>query len=84
MSVDVLHVVVLDGSRVLTVGDVLGQAAWTLLCIVAWWALWGRHRAAAGAPVRQPTVLEIILVIVLIGVVAVVVLAVERLVGPLR
>jgi hypothetical protein len=41
VSADVLRVVVLDGSRVLTVGDVLGVAVWTTCCIVVWRKIWG-------------------------------------------
>jgi hypothetical protein len=37
-------VVVLDEHRVLTVGDVLGVAAWTMCCIAAWRMMWGRRR----------------------------------------
>jgi hypothetical protein len=35
-SADAVRVVMLDGQWVLMLGDVLRQAAWTLLCIALW------------------------------------------------
>jgi hypothetical protein len=39
-----LAIVTLDGHSAFTLSYVVGSTVWALLCIAAWWMMWGRHR----------------------------------------